>query len=67
MVNLVISTHHHRGSGGVYKISGNNHAEVREKAEEIYKGIDFMRSPNKIEIPQSTGALLIEITYYGLD
>ena len=67
MVNLVISTHKYRGTGGVYTITGNNHEEVREKAREIKEGIDYMQSPSMTERVQSTGGLLIEITYYGLD
>lgn len=67
MRSLVFSTHKHMGSGGVYLISGINHAEVREKAEEIRRDIDFMRSPRVIETVQNTGELLIEIKYYGLD
>lgn len=56
-----------RGSGGVYLISGINHDEVRLKAEEIRKGIDFMRSPSTSERVQNTGELLCEVQYYGLD
>lgn len=67
MKNFVTSSHRHRGTGGVYLISGINHAEVREKAKEIKDTIDYMQSPNTTERVQNTGELLIEITYYGLD
>ena len=56
-----------KGSGGVYLISGSNHDEVRAKAEEIRKEIDFMRSPRISETVQNTGELLCEVKYYGLD
>ena len=56
-----------RGSGGVYLVSGSDHEAVRAKAEEIRKGIDFMRSPSISQKIQNTGELLCEVKYYGLD
>lgn len=56
-----------RGSGGVYLVSGIDHEQVRAKAQEIRKSIDFMRSPTISESVQNTGELLCEVKYYGLD
>ena len=67
MKNFIFSSHKYVGSGGIYLISGTNHEEVREKAQEIKKDIDYMRSPSITESVSSTGELLCEVKYYGLD
>lgn len=68
MDNIVTVTHRHRGSGGVYTITGTDADAVKHRAMLEKDNIDYMQSPMVSDLGfNEHGVYKMEVKYYGLD